>query len=558
MFFYRFKVCCLLSCLSTYVLLSGCYSHQKQADVILTHGNFYTVDSNNSVVDAIAITDGRILAIGDSSLVFHFKGNRTQIIDVKGRFGCPGFNDAHIHLRQGVRSDHEVDFSGVTSTRDIQRLVLKTVRKLTPGAWLVGWGWDQTQMTDGRWPNRKILDAVAPSVPMFIMRTCGHVALVNQKALNIAGIHDGTPNPVGGEIERDARGKATGILKEEAIQLVRQYIPVEETDDLKNNLSSLFKQLCEYGITSIQDLSDPQAVNIYEELLQQDHLPCHIYEWLPLRDDLEQAKAIRHNKKSSPIRYGLLKGYIDGSLGPHTAALYEPYQNDPQNRGLLTQDPGALKRQVVQADAAGFQLGIHAIGDLANHLVLDAYELAIKVNNNRDRRHRIEHAQVLIPEDLNRFKKLNVVASMQPVKCVMDLKWVEKSIGRQRSQYAYAWRSLLESGAVLAFGSDWPFAPLNPFVGLYAAVTRRDTTGYPPRGWIPKERLSIEDAIRAYTLGSAYAEFQDRQKGSLEIGKHADIIILDHNLLTASPEEILKTQVIATFFNGSLVYQNNF
>ena len=525
--------------------------------MILFNGYFWTVDSKNPVAEAVAIRGNHILAVGDSALVFRLRANHTKTINLEGRFACPGFNDSHMHLLQGAKELDEVDFSDVHSFREMQNLILKTVRHLPPGAWLVGKGWDQNHLTDELWPDYRVLDAVAPHVPMFLMRSCGHVVLVNNKALNIAGIDNETPNPPGGIIERDRRGRATGILKEEAIQLVRQYLPAQETRQIKENLRTLIAQIPQYGITSIQDCSGSETIRLYSDLFSKSGLPCRLSESFELSGDMETVREYQHNIKLPLMRFGLLKGSVDGNVGSRTAAFFEPYADNRDCRGLAIISQEELNQQVVLADAHGYQIGIHAIGDLATHMALNAFELAQGINGKKERRHRIEHAQVIAPSDFHRFKDLNMVVSMQPAHCIEDLRWIDLSIGRERCRYAYAWRSLYESGNTLAFGSDWPYATMNPLVGIYAAATRRDETGFPLQGWIPKERLSVEAAIEAYTLGAAYAEYAEKEKGSLEAGKFADIVILDRNLLKITPEEILTTSVVCTILDGSVVYQQD-
>ena len=543
----------------TAIFPSGCQQKKPKADLVLKNGNFFTVNKLRPKVEAIAIRGNRILATGKDEEIDRFIGENTRIIDLNGMFGCPGFNDAHLHFLSGGMSKMEVDLTGVKSIREIQKRVIKKLRSLPPGSWLTGRGWDQSLFPDKKWPTKKILDSIAPDVPIFLRRVCGHVALVNTKALHIAGINAGTPNPPAGEIVKDpVTGKPTGILKEEAMNLVSQYIPPPSKETIEKAVEIALEEARKFGVTSVQDNTSADMLDVYQKLLNKGKLTCRVSEWPPLQEDLKRYKKLKQKYNGNMIHFGLLKGFSDGSMGSRTAAFFQPYFDDPTTRGIFQMTQDELNNLVLCADKEGFQIGIHAIGDAANRMVLDAYSLARKINGVRDSRHRIEHAQVLTKEDIPRFKELGVIASMQPTHCIEDLRWAETRIGLERCRYAYAWKSLKKQGAVLAFGTDWPVVSLNPMEGLYAAVTRRDTSGYPRKGWFPQERLTIQEAIEAYTLGSAYAEFREKEKGSLVPGKLADIVILDHNLLEIPSEEILKTRVLYTIMNGKIVYERKY
>jgi len=543
----------------TAIFPSGCQQKKPKADLVLKNGNFFTVNKLRPKVEAIAIRGNRILATGKDEEIDRFIGENTRVIDLNGMFGCPGFNDAHLHFLSGGMSKMEVDLTGAKSIREIQKRVIKKLRSLPPGSWLTGRGWDQSLFPDKKWPTKKILDSIAPDVPIFLRRVCGHVALVNTKALHIAGINAGTPNPPAGEIVKDpVTGKPTGILKEEAMNLVSQYIPPPSKETIEKAVEIALEEARKFGVTSVQDNTSADMLDVYQKLLNKGKLTCRVSEWPPLQEDLKRYKKLKQKYNGNMIHFGLLKGFSDGSMGSRTAAFFQPYFDDPTTRGIFQMTQDELNNLVLCADKEGFQIGIHAIGDAANRMVLDAYSLARKINGVRDSRHRIEHAQVLTKEDIPRFKELGVIASMQPTHCIEDLRWAETRIGLERCRYAYAWKSLKKQGAVLAFGTDWPVVSLNPMEGLYAAVTRRDTSGYPRKGWFPQERLTIQEAIEAYTLGSAYAEFREKEKGSLVPGKLADIVILDHNLLEIPSEEILKTRVVYTIMNGKIVYERKY
>jgi len=555
----RRRFCFVLSFLMIGLFAQACKKPVPVATLILRNGFIYTVDPENRVVESIAIKGDRILAIGTDQEMARFVGPKTAVLDLEGRFACPGFNDAHIHLPRGVMDGHELDLSGVHSIRDIQRAVMRRyeeIRKDNPGGWTVGRGWDQTLYPGNERPTRSDIDRFVSEAPVFLRRVCGHVAVANGKALDIAGIDRHTPDPPGGRIVRDPRtGEPNGILEEKAMDLVIQYLPPPSKAAATAEILNLLDRFRRLGITSIQGPCDSLACEILASLLETDRLTCHVSMWMPLEADLSTAKRTRSKYRGTMIRAGLLKGYIDGSLGSRTAALFRSYADAPETFGLQRMTQNALNLLVLKADREGFQVGLHAIGDRANRMALDAFELARELNGRRDSRHRIEHAQVLDPEDIPRFARLGVTASMQPSHCLTDLLWAEHRLGTRRSRTAYAWNELAESGTVLAFGTDWPAAPLDPLIGIYTAVTRRDTSGYPAQGWFPEQRIGIGEAIRAYTLGSAYAEFTDPMKGSLEPGKLADIVVFDRNLLRIPPQELLRAGVAYTILGGKIIYR---
>lgn len=535
-----------------------CNRNHVEADLVLKNGKFYTVCQLKSQVQAIAIKSDRILYTGSNREIDRFVGEKTRIIDLEGQFGCPGFNDAHVHLFEGGYHVTKVDLRGIDTIREIQRRILRAIRRLSPGGWIIGQGWDQNLFPGGQWPTRRSLDVVSPNVPIFLERACGHSALVNRKALQIAGIDKDTPNPPGGEIVKDPiTGNVTGILKESAVQLVSQYIPPPSEGEMERAVETALGQIAQFGITSIQDLSPKDAYDIYEKFLKNEKLTCRVSIWFPLQEDLEPYLKLHQKYKSPMLRFGILQGACDGNMGSYTAYFQQPYSDEPWIEGLPQMSREDLNYYVINTDRAGYQMGIHAAGDRAITMVLDALTLSQRVNGARDSRHRIEGVRVINQHVLSRFNELGVVASMQPISCVEDIHWAEKRIGMQRCRYTNAWKSLKSHGAILAFGTDWPYMPLNPMLILYTAITRQDTSGYPPGGWFPEEELTVKEAIEAFTLGSAYAEFMEKEKGSLEPGKLADIVILDQNLLEIPPEEILQTEVVYTILGGKVVYQRS-
>jgi predicted amidohydrolase YtcJ len=522
-----------------------------EADLILSNGIFFTVNSEQPEAEALAIKNDRILAVGKYSEINTYRGKMTRILDLHGAFGCPGFNDSHIHLLDAGLAAEECDLTGVQSIPEVRRIVNNKIRSTAAIAWILGRGWDQDLLLEGEWPDKSMLDRVAYTWPVYLTRKCGCVAWVNSRALMIANITDKTPDPPGGEIVRDPRtGKPTGILKGKAMELVSQYILPPFPDAVNSSIRRAVREVTKYGITTVQDNSSPEALDLFQALLDQDQLTCRITKELPfdINPRLYQQQFIE-KQNNLMLRIGCLSATIDGSIASRTAVFSQPYFDDPVQRGLFLMDRERLENLFYFADSRQFQIAVGAVGDAAAHMFLDLYERTSKVNRTKSSRHRLEQAQIVSPGDLSRIKALGVVVSMQPFQCVDDMSWLEARIGPERCHYAHIWRSLKNQGAKLAFGSDWPFGPLNPMLGLYAAVTRRDTLGYPLEGWFPHERLTIEEAIEAYTLGSAYAEFMEKEKGSLEPGKLADIVIVDRNLLQCMEKDSHETVICLCEFH---------
>jgi len=541
----------------TVLFFTRCFWFGQNGDLVLRNGLFYTGNLSKPQAQALVIRGERILLVGKNEDMERFVGPRTRVLDLNGRFACAGFNDAHVHLFNGGKGSTEFDLSGIASIEEMQQRILKKAWELPTEAWLIGRGWDQSLFPGGVWPDKRYLDVIAPDVPMYLVRICGHVALVNSKALAIAGIKTGIPDPPAGEIVRDpATGEPTGILKEEAMRLVSQYIPALSKEGTEQAVLNALNLVEQYGLTSLQDGSPPDIYPIYEKLLDNGMLKCRISLWFPLDERPQQYRRLRDRYNHTKLRFGLLKGFVDGSMGARTAFFQEPYSDEPSTRGIPLMTQEKLNLLVLRADREGYSIGLHAIGDEANGMALNAYALAQRINGMRDSRHRIEHAQVLTKKDIPRFKELGVIASMQPVHCIEDLPWAEARIGAARARYAYPWRSLLKESTVLAFGSDWPVAPLNPIVGMYAAVTRKDTLGQPLNGFFPQERITIREALDAYTKGSAYAERMEAEKGTLEKDKLADIVVLDQNLLVIPAQKILQTKVVMTICAGKIVYES--
>ncbi len=538
-------------------------------ELVLTNGAIYTVDPALRRAQAIAITEGKIVAVGSAKEIEHWVGPQTKVIDLEGKFVMPGFNDAHTHFASGGLGLLAVNVEGTRSLAEFQERIRSRLRKFKAGEWVTGSGWDQSLWAENRMPTRADLDAISTEHPLLFQRVDGHSSVANSLALQLAGITRETPDPEGGAIVRDSNGEPTGWVKEKAQSLIESLVPSPTRDQRKRGLRLAMEQAARLGITSIQDDSVRGDVGpsgsgwenflAFRELKEEGKLTLRVTEWLPFDAPLEQLKQMREEGGTTDpwLKTGALKGVTDGSGGSLSAAMFEPFANDPNNRGILLFDPEELKRLVTERDEAGFQIALHAIGDRANRAVLDAFGAARKTNQRRNTRHRIEHAQFVHRDDVPRFKELGVIASVEPCHVLSDLRWAPAILGPGREEEGYRWRSLKEAGAVLAFGTDYSVEPLNPMRNLYASLTREFEQGGPEGGWLPAEKLGIEDAIRAYTWGSAYAEFEEHRKGTLSPGKFADLVVLSRDVTRASPQEVLQTEVLLTLVGGKMVYEKS-
>lgn len=539
-------------------------AQQKSSRTIYyTHGRIYTNDPEQPWAEAMAVADGRISCIGKLDHVLLDCGGAqggAETVRLNGKFLMPGFNDAHVHLGGAAADLLAVPLTGVPSVEEMQKRVAEAVAHHKEGEWITGGGWDHTLWPDKRFPNRQQLDAVAPKNPVLLTHVSGHVAVANSLALRKGEIDKDTPDPPGGEIERDALGEPTGMLKEDAaMSLVRMRIPDPSSEQRRRGIELVLAEVAKNGVTSVQDYSDWEDFKVYKQLKDDGKLTVRITEWLtftlPL-DDLQNMRA--QGGTTDPwLKTGALKAFTDGAMGSRTAAMLEPYSDDSSTSGILTNDPDKLRAMAIERDRAGFQLNFHAIGDRANRIALDVFEAVAKANGKRDRRDRIEHAQVVAPDDFARFAKLNVIASMQPSHQTTDMRWAEDRIGRERIKGAYGWATMLKNGVRLAFGTDYPVEPISPFRGLYACVTRERPDGGPRNGWEPQEKISLDDCIRAYTTGAAYAQFEEGKKGELKPGEYADFIILSNDLTKIPPVQYTKTRVLQTVAGGRVVYQTN-
>jgi predicted amidohydrolase YtcJ len=535
--------------------------HKKAADLIVVNGDIYTGTSAGSSdaashrAQALAVSHGKIIAAGSNADVEKLKGPNTRVIDLGGHFVMPGFNDAHVHLSSAGFEKLNVDLVGSKSLDEMKQRIADRVKAAAPGEWIKGEGWDHTLWAEQKTPTRQDIDSVTGDHPGIFTRVDGHIAVANTAALKAAGITAQTAAPQGGKIDHDEKSEPTGILRETAMGLVQSKIPPPSPAQRRKALELALKDAARSGITSAQDFSDWQDFLMYEQLEKEGKLTLRIAEWLPFDLPVEKLKQMRaHHPASDPMLHTtMLKGFMDGSLGSRTAAMLAPYSDDPKNSGIPRYDQEKLNRMAVERSKAGFQLGFHAIGDRGTHMALEAFALAEKESPKRDFRFRIEHAQVVAPEDFQEFKKLGVIASMQPNHLLTDMNWAEAHIGPERAKYSYAWKRFLDEGVPLAFGTDYPVEPITPFRGLYCAVTRKNEAG--TKEYFPEQKLNIDQAIAAYTRGAAYAEFAEHGKGVLAPGMLADFVVLDRDITKVDPPEILKTKVMRTVVGGKTVYQ---
>ncbi|MBS1841860.1 MAG: amidohydrolase [Acidobacteria bacterium] len=532
-------------------------SLEKDAPLtIYRNAHIYTNDPGVPWAAAMLVRGEVILAVGDEDEVTALSEKGTHIVDLDGRFVMPGFNDAHVHLGEAGYDALTVRLQGAPTIQELQKRLAAAVAGSKEGEWITGSGWDHTLWPDKKFPTRADLDKVAPENPVFLVHISGHVAVANTLALKLAGVTAKTQSPAGSEIEHDASGEPDGMLKEDAMGLVRAKIPPPTAEHRRKGIELVLADVAANGVTSVQDNSAWEDFLVYRELKKEGKLTARITEWLHFAEPLEKLEAQRRDGGTTDpwLRTGALKFVSDGALGSRTAAMIAPYSDDPKNTGLLAMEPEKLTAMAIERDKAGFQLNFHAIGDRANRVALDAFEAVAKANGPRDRRDRIEHAQIVAMSDIPRFAKLQVIASMQPSHQTTDMRWAESRVGPDRIKGAYAWATMQKYGVRLAFGTDYDVEVISPFRGLYACVTRELPDGGPQGGWQPQEKISLAACIRAYTTGSAYAEFSEGKKGELRAGELADFIVLSDDLTQIKPAQYTKVKVLQTVVGGRTVY----
>jgi predicted amidohydrolase YtcJ len=536
----------------------GCAAAPQQAaDLVVVNGVVWTGEAGAADAQAVAVRDGRIVAVGSDAAVRALVGSTTRVIDAHGGMIVPGFIDAHVHFVEGGFRLASVQLRDAASPQEFVARIRDFAATVPAGTWILGGDWDHT-LWGGELPTRAWIDSVTPHHPVWVNRLDGHMALANSAALAAAGVTSATPEIDGGEIVRRADGEPAGVLKDNAMPLIDRAVPESPPELNDRALDAAMRYVAEQGVTSVHSMGTWQELDVFRRAHDAGRLRTRIYAAVPLDSWRRLADTVAvHGNGDEWLRIGGLKGFVDGSLGSHTAAFHEPFTDQPSSRGLLVNEPDELYRWIAGADSVGLHVMVHAIGDRANGLLLDIYERVAREHGDRDRRFRIEHAQHIAPADIPRFARAGVIASMQPYHAIDDGRWAERVIGAERSLTTYAFRSLIDDGAHVAFGSDWYVAPPTPLEGIYAAVTRRTLDDRNPDGWVPSQRITVEEALRGYTAEAAFASFEENEKGTLEVGRLADLVILDRDLRTIPPESIRDVVVSMTIVGGRIVHERH-
>lgn len=555
----QIPICVLVVLVLLPLAKSGSAPAPPTPDLLLLNANVITMAPGQPAAEAIAVSHDRIAWVGTGADARRLYPGATRVLDLHGATVLPGIIDSHTHLMELGKSLLQLNLKDVPSDKEAVERVKRRVATAKPGEWILGWGWDE-----GKWaahyPDNRALSAVSPNNPVYLVGLHTFAAWANKRALALAGISKNTADPENGKILRDPQtGEPTGILLNRAQKLVESHIPPMTLPQVEQAIELAARECVRNGLTSVHEAKvTPIMVDAFRDLIRQDRMPLRVYTMLDGADPQLVATWLQRGPQMDPqhrLTIRAFKLFADGALGSRGAALLEPYSDAPQIRGLMTTPEPTVYDLTRRALQRGFQVCTHAIGDRANRLVLDAYERALReVPTARDPRLRIEHAQVLAPEDIPRFSKLGVIASMQPTHCTSDKAWAEDRLGPQRVKGAYAWQSVLKTGAHLPLSSDFPGETLNPFYGIYAAITRQDPQGNPPGGWYPEQRLTLAEALRGYTLEGAFAEFEEKDKGSIEAGKLADFTVIDLDPAKVAPKDILNTRVLKTIVGGKVVY----
>ena len=562
------KRLCAIHILMSFILifLISCGITQK-ADLILLNGKIVTVDDAFSIREAVAVKNSKILFVGTNQHVDQFIGKKTKVIHLDGKLVLPGLIDSHAHLHSLGNELSYLNTTGTTSYQEIIDKVAEKVKSMKPGDWIIGGRWDHTDWTDKRFPVHDRLSNVSSNNPVYLTRVDGNSAFVNAKALQIAGVTRETPDPPGGVIHRRRNGEPTGVLINQAMNLVKDHLPPDSDEMLREKFLKAVESCLSVGLTSVHEAGiGPREIKLYKDLIDNNQLDFRVYAMLGEQekptfqvDDL--AEYFRENKiedyGDAFLSVRSIKLFFDGALGSRGAAFFEPYQDDPANRGLLRTKPEYITEVAKAALANGMGVNTHCIGIRGNRLCLDAYEKALKEFTVKDHRFRIEHAQIVRREDVEKFKALNVLPAMQPTHCTSDMGFVVNRVGEKRAEGAYAWRWFLDAGLPIPCGSDFPVESNNPMLGIYAAVTRQDVRGNPAGGWFPEQRMTREEAVKGFTIWAAHSGFQEDILGSIEVGKYADFTVLDKDILEIDAEEILTTKVLYTIVAGKIRYQTN-
>ncbi len=542
------------------VLITSCSSPgQESASLVITDARVWTGDPEQPWAEAVAVTDERIIAVGSAASMEPLIGETTKVISIDGSMLVPGFIDAHVHFLEGGRGLASVQLRDAKTPEVFSQRIADFASSTEPGEWILNGDWDH-QNWGGELPRREWIDAATPDNPVWISRLDGHMGLANSLALKLAGVDADSPDIEGGTIVRDAAGSPTGVLKDNAMRLAVAAIPKPTHDQLDRFLDAAMRYVASHGVTTVHDVSADGSdgwisLVTYRRAEQNNKLITRIYAIPPL-SDWEQVKddVAANGVGNDWLKTGGVKGMMDGSLGSHTAAFFEPFTDTPDDSGFLLHPLDDMRKWITGADAAGLHVNVHAIGDRAIRDLLDIFYEVAKEHGDRDRRFRIEHAQHIHPDDMQRFAIQNVIASVQPYHAIDDGRWAEDVIGAERAKTTYAFRSLIDSGAHVAFGSDWSVAPAVPLEGIYAAATRQTLDGAHSDGWVPEQKITVEQALRAYTYEGAFASFEENKKGTIKAGMLADLVLLDRDITTIAPETIRDARVLYTIVGGRVVY----
>ena len=537
------------------LFVSAC---SPKADIVVTNGLVWTgLSTGRGQPGAVAIRDGKILAVGDAAEIARYVGSKTKVLDAHGGLVMPGFADGHTHFIYGGFKLGWINLRDAATPQEFVRRIKAYAANLKPGEWILGGDWDHTLWPGSPLPTHQWIDSVTPNTPVFVYRLDGHMALANAAAMRAAQVTRDTPVPVGGEVPRAARGELIGIFKDNAEDLIGRAIPAPSAEQRDSALARALAHAASLGVTATGHMSASWAdLASYRRLERAGRMTLRVAVYLPIEDWRTVSDSVHRDGAGDDwVRIGGVKGYMDGSAGSRTAFFFEPFSDSAGYRGLMRQPESDMRAWVGAADSSGLQIAVHAIGDRANAIILAIYDSVARAHGARDRRLRVEHAQHLRPQDIPRFGAQRVVASMQPYHAIDDGRWVERRIGPVRIKTTYAFRTLLDTDAPLAFGSDWTVAPLDPILGVYAAVTRRTLDGKNPGGWVPEQKISVGDALRAYTYGNAWALFMDQKWGTLAPNRYADVVVLDRDLFTVPPDSIGAVRVRYTISGGRVVYQ---
>ncbi len=551
---FKYQSSPLLKFLMLLILITACQDKTQKADLVITNTTIWTGNDGQPWAEAMAISGDSILSVGSTEEISKFIGENTQTKDLSGKFVTPGFIDSHVHLLTGGFNLNSVQLRNAKTPDEFTKAIEDYAKTIPKGSWILGGDWDHENW-GGELPTKSWIDSVTKDNPVFITRLDGHMSLANSVALELAGVSNDAVDIEGGEIVRNDKGEITGLFKDNASSLIWSAVTEPTTEEYEHALNAAMKYLASNGVTSVHHMSAAGHYNVLKKVRNEDNLITRIYAMYPLNqwEDLKQ-EIDTNGSGDHWLKIGGLKGFVDGSLGSHTAAFFQAYTDNPTDSGFFVAPIDTIYKHVKAADEAGLQVMIHAIGDKAIHNLLNTFETVEKENGTKDRRFRIEHAQHIDPNDIVRFAELNVIPSMQPYHAIDDGRWAEKLIGPERIKKTYAFKALLDANAQLAFGSDWFVAPPTPLMGIYAAVTRRTLDDQNPDGWVPEQKISVEQALKAYTKTASYASFDEKIKGTLERGKLADFVVISNNLTTVDPVSIKDLKILETYVGGKKVF----